>query len=102
MDKITNIIKTVLAIFFFMCLMDMPYGYYIFVRFIAMIGFAYLAFDSNQLDRPTEMFIYIALASLFQPFFKIALGRELWNIVDVVVGVGLIASVFIKPQKAKS
>lgn len=102
MDKLTNIIKLALAVLFFMCLMDMPYGYYEFVRFIGMIGFAYLAYDSNQMDRPTEMFIYIALAILFQPLFKIALGRELWNIVDVVVGVGLIASVFIKPQKAKS
>lgn len=102
MDKVTNIIKLALAVFFFLCLMDMPYGYYEFVRFIAMIGFAYLAFGANQLDRPTEMFIYIALAILFQPFFKIALGRELWNIVDVVVGLGLIASIFIKPKDDKS
>lgn len=94
--------KIALAILFFMCLMDMPYVYYDFVRFVAMIGFVYLAFGVHQLNRPFEMFIYIALAIVFQPFFKIALGRELWNIVDVVVGVGLIASVFINPQKAKS
>ncbi|WP_425595438.1 DUF6804 family protein [Polaribacter atrinae] len=25
-------------------------------------------------------------------FFKIALGRELWNIVDAIVGIGLILS----------
>jgi hypothetical protein len=35
---------------------------------------------------------------LFQPIFKIALGRDLWNIVDVFVGVGLIVSVVIKPK----
>lgn len=40
------------------------------------------------------MIIYAALAILFQPFFKIALGRELWNIVDVVIGTGLLVSVF--------
>jgi len=32
-------------------------------------------------------------------FFKIALGREIWNIVDVIVGIGLVLSILIKPSK---
>ncbi|MGA9211631.1 DUF6804 family protein [Kaistella sp.] len=55
-----------------------------------------LAFQSNQQNKQTEMFIFIALALLFQPFFKIALGREIWNIVDVVVALGLLVSLFKK------
>lgn len=101
MNKSNNIIKIILAVFLFICLADLPYGYYGFVRFIAMIGFAFLAFKANEQDQQTEMFIYIALAILFQPFFKIALGRELWNIVDVVVGIGLIASVFFSKKDVK-
>jgi hypothetical protein len=31
---------------------------------------------------------------LFQPFFKISLGRTLWNMVDVIVAVGLLLSVY--------
>ena len=34
--------------------------------------------------------MFAALALLFQPFFKIALGRTMWNVVDVLVAVGLI------------
>ena len=30
------------------------------------------------------------LALLFQPFVKVALGRTMWNVVDVVVAIGLI------------
>jgi hypothetical protein len=44
------------------------------------------------------MIIYIGLALLFQPFFKIALGRQMWNIIDVVIGIGLIISIFMKPK----
>lgn len=29
-------------------------------------------------------------ALLFQPFVKVALGRTMWNVVDVVVAIGLI------------
>ncbi|WP_341832812.1 DUF6804 family protein [Sphingobacterium thalpophilum] len=89
-----KIIKIGLAVLMFGCLLNMPYGYYQLVRFIALIGFGVLAYQANQQSRQTEMFIYGALALLFQPFFKIALGRELWNIVDVIVGVGLLVSIF--------
>jgi hypothetical protein len=95
MDKA---IKIILAILFFLCLADMPYGFYQFVRFAGLIGFAILAYQANQQGRQTEMLIYGGLALLFQPFFKIALGRQIWNVVDVVVGIGLIISIFMKPK----
>ena len=94
-----NAIKIVLAILFFLCLADMPYGFYQFVRFAGLIGFAILAYQANQQVRQTEMIIYGGLALLFQPFFKIALGRQMWNIVDVVVGIGLLISIFMKPKE---
>ena len=31
-----------------------------------------------------------SLALLFQPFFKIALGRIIWNVVDVIVAIALV------------
>lgn len=96
MDKI---IKIVLAVLLFLCLAKMPYGYYQFVRFAGLIGFAILAYQANQQNKQTEMIVYGALALLFQPLFKIALGRQMWNIVDVVVGIGLTVSIFIKPKK---
>jgi len=96
-----NTIKIILAILFFLCLVDMPYGFYQFVRFAGLIGFAILAYQANQQGRQTEMIIYGGLALLFQPFFKIALGREMWNIVDVIVGIGLIASIFMKPKESQ-
>ncbi len=93
-----KIIKIVLAILFFLCLLDMPYGFYQFVRFVALIGFGILAFQANEKENQTEMIIYGALAILFQPLFKIALGREMWNIIDVIVGIGLLITV-VKNKK---
>lgn len=94
-----NIIKVVLAILFFLCLADMPYGFYQFVRFAGLIGLAILAYQAHEQGSQTEMIIYGGLALLFQPFFKIGLGRQMWNIVDVVVGIGLIISIFMKPKE---
>jgi len=96
----TIAIKIVFAVLFFLCLADMPYGFYQFVRFAGLIGFAVFAYQANQQGRQTEMIIYGGLALLFQPFFKIALGRQIWNIVDVIVGIGLLISIFMKPKES--
>lgn len=96
----TTIIKIALAILLFLCLLDMPYGYYQFIRFAGMVGFAILAFQANQQELKNETVIYGILALLFQPFFKIVLGREIWNMVDVIVGIGLLYSAFTENKKA--
>ena len=96
------LIKIVLSILFLLCLLNMPYGYFQAVRFAGMLGFALLSFYSFEENRKAEMIFYVALALLFQPFVKVALGRTIWNVVDVVVAVGLIASIFIKQKAEKS
>lgn len=39
------------------------------------------------------MIAALVLAALFQPFAPLSLGRVLWNIVDVVVAIGLVIEV---------
>lgn len=99
--KIKNLTKIILAILFFLCLADMPYGFYELVRFTALVGFAILAFQADKEGKKIEMIIYATLALLFQPFFKIALGRELWNSIDIVVAIGLLISIFLKPKESQ-
>ena len=77
----------------------MPYGFYNLVRFIALIGCGILAFKANRKNKNTEMIIFGALALLFQPFFKVTLGREIWNVLDVIIGVGLIINTLISRSK---
>lgn len=96
-----KIIKIVLAILLLLCLLDMPYGFYQLVRFVALVGFGILAYYANQGEDKIAMVIYAGLALLFQPFFKIALGREIWNMVDVIVGIGLIISLGLAFAKKK-
>jgi len=77
----------------------MTYGYYQLVRFLALVGFSYLSLHNYNNNKQGVAFIYAMLAILFQPLFKISLGREIWNIIDVVVGFALIISLFHKSNK---
>ena len=84
------ILKLVIAILLLLCLADMPYGFYTLVRFASAFAFAYLSYDYFKSKKDGLGFVFSALALLFQPFFKVALGRTIWNIVDVIVAVGLL------------
>lgn len=95
-------IKICLAALMFLCLLDMPYGFYQLVRFIALVGFGILALKANENNNNIELIIYGALALLFQPFIKVALGREIWSIIDLIVGIGLIINLFIDRSTGKT
>jgi hypothetical protein len=95
------IIKIILSILFLLCLLKMPYGYYQAARFAGMLGFtllAYYDYQKNQIVN-SAVIIYFALALLFQPLIKVAFGRTIWNVVDLIVSLVLIISIFIKPKR---
>ena len=96
MNKIIAI-KIIFIILLLVCLLDMPYGYYQFVRFIGMIGFGLLAFENYQKNQ-TWFVIWISSVLLINPFFKIALGRDIWNIVDVIWAVLLVVSIILNKR----
>ncbi|EGN57438.1 hypothetical protein PRBRB14_22010 [Hallella multisaccharivorax DSM 17128] len=83
------IIKLVIAILLILCLFDMPYGFYALVRFAAMAAFAYLSYQNFKIKQDGKGFLFAVLAVLFQPFFKVELGRTIWNMVDVAIAVWL-------------
>ena len=93
------ILKLVVAIILLLCLADMPYGYYQLVRIVAMIAFSILAYQYYRMEKAPLAITFGGLALLFQPFIKVALGRTIWNIVDVVVALFLIILLFKDREK---
>ena len=91
--------KLILATLFLLCLAQMPYGYYMLVRFIAMVAFAIMAYHYYEEKKEYLAITFGVLAILFQPLIKIALGRTIWNIVDVVVAIFLIL-LWVKERKS--
>ena len=85
-----SITPQIMEVLLLICLADMPYGYYQLVRFVSMVVFVVLAHKSWRNNQHSLTIVFVSLALLFQPFVKIALGRTIWNIVDVVVAIGLI------------
>ena len=82
MEYIFKYLHLIVAGMLVLCLLPMPYGFYALVRLMAAAAFAWWAYNYHKKEKVEMMVTFIALALLFQPFAKVALGREVWNLVD--------------------
>lgn len=79
-------------------LLSMPYGYYMLVRFVSMVAFGLMAYRYYTQSKVALTITFASLAVLFQPFVKIALGRTIWNVLDVMVSI-LLVLLWMKERK---
>ncbi len=94
-NKHILIIYAVMTVLLLLCLLEMPYGFFQLVRFLALVSFGLLAYDAHIKGNNFHFIVNLALAVLFQPLLKISFGREFWNFIDVVVAVWLIIQAII-------
>ena len=90
-----------LAAMMLLCLAPMPYGYFMLVRFVAMVAFGWFAYRYYTMNKVAATWVFGILALLFQPIYKIALGRTVWNIIDVIVAIFLIALFIMELRSEK-
>ena len=90
-----------LAAMLLLCLAPMPYGYFMLVRFVMTVAFGWMAYQYYMRQKSVAMWVFVTLALLFQPIYKIALGRTIWNIVDVIVAVFLIILFFMEKRQGR-
>lgn len=91
-----------LAVALLICLFPMPYGYYTLVRFVSMILFGRMAYSFYKEEKIPLCILFVALALLFQPFIKVALGRTMWNVIDVILAVALALLWYYNSKHIKS
>ena len=75
------------------------YGLYTFLRiwmFIFSLGSAYFYY---QIESKFYSYIFIILAILFNPIIKISFNKNNWQVIDIIVGIFLLALAF-KDYKA--
>jgi hypothetical protein len=89
----TNTIKGAITVILFLCLLDIPYEYYRFVRIACTIGFAYLTYYASKNNIDNEIIPFVFLTLIFQPFATVELSKITWNVIDVIVGFGLIKNI---------
>lgn len=103
-NKKKNIALLIASAFLFVALFDgWPYGFFTLLRFVVFASSAYIAYMSYEEKKEKWIWIFGFLAVLFNPFIKIHLDREIWIVIDLIVGVFMIISLFaLKFEKPKT
>lgn len=96
MNKKKNIALLIAAAFLFVALFDgWSYGFFTLLRFVVFASSAYVAWMAHKAQKEKWVWIFGFVAVLFNPFIAIHLDREIWSVIDVIVGVFMIVSIFI-------
>lgn len=105
LNKKKNIILLIAAVFLFLALINgWPYGFFTLLRFVVFAISAYVAWMSYEVKKEKWVWIFGFIAVLFNPFIIIHFNRKTWSIIDLIVGIFMIISVFVlklerKPSK---
>lgn len=98
-----NILTIIASAFLFVALFDgLPYGYFSLLRFVVCAVGAYLAYKIYE-DNKESLWVWAFgfVAILFNPIIVIHLQREQWWVIDLVVGIFFILSIFLSKIKSK-
>lgn len=95
MNKKKNIALAIASIFLFLALLDgWQYGFFTILRFVVFSATAYVAWLSYDNEKEGWAWAMGAVAVLLNPFIPVHLTRDIWMVIDGVVGVFLLVSIF--------
>lgn len=98
-----NILTLVASGMLFIALSSgLPYGYFTLMRFVVCavsIYLAYITYEENKESLWIWAFGFIAI--LFNPIIPIHLERAQWEIIDIIVGIFFLASIFLTKGKSE-
>lgn len=97
-----NILTIIASGFLFFALFDgLPYGYFTLLRFIVCAVGAYIAYKVYENSKESLwVWVFSGIAILFNPIIPIHFERETWVIIDLIVGLFFLLSIFfIKTKK---
>ncbi|GAB3768285.1 hypothetical protein GCM10028796_31480 [Ramlibacter monticola] len=63
--------------------LPLPYGYYIFLRLVAFLGFGISAYVAYTRKHGVLPWAYGVLAVIFNPFVKVFFPKSVWAAIDL-------------------
>ncbi|MCD6151640.1 MAG: hypothetical protein J7J70_08350 [Deltaproteobacteria bacterium] len=96
LNKKKNIATIISAIFLFLAMFSgWPYGFFTLLRLVVFGTTVYLSWLAYKSEEQAWAWVFGFVALVFNPLIPLHLGRDLWMVVDFLVAVLLIISIFV-------
>jgi len=95
MNKNKNIAIIISVTFLFLAMIEgWPYGFFTLLRLVVFGTTVYLTWLAHKSQRQIWIWTFGFIALVFNPLIPLYLGRDLWMVVDLLVALFLIISIF--------
>jgi len=84
----------IIAFLLLIAVLPLPYGYYIFLRWITCGMAIFTAYIAYQWEAKWAVWVFVPIAILFNPVVPIHLDKETWVIIDIIVAIIFLVSMF--------
>ena len=104
-NKNKNIAVVISSVLLFLAMIEgWPYGFFTLLRLVIFGTTVYLSWLAYKSERHAWIWIFGFIALVFNPLIPLHLGRGLWVVVDLLVAVFLIVSIFAfkLPKESKT
>jgi hypothetical protein len=85
------------AVFAFIAIADLPYGYYRFLRWAVCAVAVVSAFQMHRMKRQGWVWILGVVAILFNPFISVHFEKATWRVLDAATGVVFLCVLRARP-----
>ncbi len=92
--KNKNIASVMSAVMLLLAIPDLPYGYYTLLRWVVTASAIFLFWVAYKLERKFWLFSMGIVALLFNPIAPIYFDKETWVIIDFIVAILFLISIF--------
>lgn len=86
MNNATKIMCWVVGAALLLALARWPYAYYTALRIVVTLSSAILAYYAISQGPRWAVWMFIAIAIVFNPIFPLHLGRAVWRPIDIICG----------------
>jgi len=101
--KYKNIVSVISII---MLLLAIPtfwaYGYYVLLRWVVTISAVFLLWLAYESKKTFWLFLMGIIAILFNPIIPVHLDKEIWVVIDIIVAIIFLVSIYKLKLKANN
>lgn len=96
--SLNDLIKIILIILFLSAIQYHPYSFYIFLRWIVLLGSIFLIYKNMKTGDKLGLIIFISLALIYNPIFPITMKKESWTLINIASLVATLISIIINKK----
>lgn len=100
--SVSTVLRAITTAMLFVALTKLPYEYFTILRLVTCFTSAYMIYVAVMTKKPAWIVVFGFFILLFIPIKMFSIKREVWTVVDVIVGLTMLASILLVGENLRA